>query len=134
MHVSHRPFLPVWTPQAPAPKATPDSAEFVEIARIAEDLGEGGKRGRFNRTRRGRGRAPQPASESAAADSGAKNLFEIGKWSPASIATFDLTTIGAAKVAPAAASPEDAKRPQKLDAPEDEPSIDDLLARIVSAD
>ncbi len=132
MHVSHRPFLPVWTPQAPAPKATPDSAECVEIARIAEDLGEGGKRGRFTRARQGRIR--EPGNEGAAVASGAKDSFEIAKWSPASIATFDLTTIGAAKVAPAAASPEDAKRPQKLDAPEDEPSIDDLLARIVSAD
>jgi hypothetical protein len=132
MHVSHRPLLPVWTPPAPAAKAASDSAEFVEIAHIAEDLGEGGKRGRFTRPRQGRDR--QPRNEGAAADSGAKNSSDIAKWSPAAIAAFDLTTIGAANNDPNAASPEDAQRPQKPDSPEDELSLANLLARIVSAD
>jgi hypothetical protein len=42
--------------------------------------------------------------------------------------------IGATNAEPHAASPEDAKSPGKPDAPENELSLDDLLARIVSAD
>jgi|BarGraIncu00222A_1022003.scaffolds.fasta_scaffold22143_1 hypothetical protein len=132
MHVSHRPFQPVWTLPAPAAKAAPDSTEFVEIARIAEDLGEGGKRGCFKRGP-GRGRLRQPRNESAALAAAAKNSSDIAKWSPASIATFDLTTIGATNAEPHADSPKDAGN-LLMDASENELSLDDLLARIASAD
>jgi hypothetical protein len=106
MHISHRPLLAVWTPSELAPKAAPDSTKFVEIARIAEDLGEGAKRGRFIRPRRARVR--QPRNEVAAVDSDVENSSDIAKWSPASIATFDLTTIGATNAEPYADSPKDA--------------------------
>jgi hypothetical protein len=131
MHISHRPFLPVWTPPAPAAKTPPDTAEFVEIARIAEDLGGGGKWGRFKREP-GRGRLRQTRNESGAR-AAAKNSPDTATWSPASIATFDFTTIGATNAEPHADSHKDVGN-LLMDAPENELSLDDLLARIVSAD
>ncbi len=153
MHVSHRLFPAVWTPTALAPKTPPppDSTEFAAVAAIAEDLADGRDRLRSMRSRqarRARPRSESPVAASVAYSSGS------ARWSPGFCTTFDLTTIGAEpddappgdlKDASKPAAPEASDVPQPSavsqrcdvpqpsDVPDDELSLDELLARIVAA-
>ena len=53
MHVNQKPFFPIAAPLPPATKARSTAAESPEfmhdLVRIAEHLGQGGKRGSFGR-------------------------------------------------------------------------------------
>lgn len=131
MHVSHRPFFPVWTPAAPTPNPSRELAEFIEIAQIAEDLCEDGKPGHHNRRQR-QTRSPQPEHEQATF-AAAELSTQEAKWSPGLCMRFHLTIIEATGSEPSDASLKDTEGPINTDPPIDEPSLEILLSRIVSA-
>jgi hypothetical protein len=132
MHVSHKPFLPVWTPAAPAPKESPsDTTEFVEIARIAEDLGEGARRGGFARSRQGR--APRSRREAGVTDPLAPKASCGANWSPSPLAVCDLTTISAMEAGPHGVSPIGENGARESTASEKGLSLGELLSRITTA-